>query len=167
MKSVARFSMKHRDLISHMFFLFFSLNFKTCPQKCPNCPCPKSVAQKQSFICLSLSDSHILGVSWSANYDSSSCFWKLYIYIYFFSLSYDNLFSSSSPQVLRFCHYLKKPHYKIKEQWIRGGKNACEAPSLIFKLIYNYVQHCTHTVNGDINTLRWLVMYHNSGVLVL
>lgn len=150
------------------------------PRKTPQLPRVPKVSHKKGggSACLSPSGSqtpHIL-------LNILICqVWQLFtrlkvVYI-FFSLLYDNLFSSSSPQVLGILSpFQKKLHCKIKEQWIRkrkGGEKrkkktaACEAPSLIFKLIYNYVQHCTHTVNGDINTLRWRVMYRDRGVLVL
>lgn len=35
-----------------------------------------------------------------------------------------------------------------------NAKAARETLSLIFKLIYNYVIHCTRPVNGAVNTLR-------------
>lgn len=73
-------------------------------------------------------------------------------------LSYDNLFSSPSPQVLRFCHHLKTLLSGMKEQRIREGKKgsaAHETPSLIFKLTSNSVLHCMLTVNGAIKVLRW------------
>lgn len=96
----------------------------------------------------------------------------IYIYIYF--LSYDNLFSSSSPQVLRILSPFqkrrrrKKLHYKIKEQGIRKKVSvACEVPSLIFKLICNCTVHTLHrTVNWDVNTLRRVVMYHRCSSFV-
>lgn len=136
-----------------LFFFFYPVNLKTCPQKRPNCPvslkcCTKSSASSarpQGALmfsrCLDLP-------SVTAPHAFESC-----VRI-FFCLSYDNLFSSSSPQVLRFCHRLQKPLYKIKEQWIRWRKNkrsegewsACKALSLIFKLIYNYVQHYKYTL---------------------
>lgn len=96
-------------------FLFFPMNFKTCPQKRPNCPVSLKCRTKSSASCArpqgALMFSGCLDLpSVTAPHAFESC-----VRI-FFCLSYDNLFSSSSPRVLRFCHRLQKPHYKIKEQ---------------------------------------------------
>lgn len=119
------FSLKHRDLIPPKFFLFifFLWIFKYALKNTLTAPRPKHVAKKQSFMCLSLSVSqtpHFLWISWSAKCDSSSCFWKLYIYIFSFYMT--TCFLLHHPRCSEFCHHFKKLHYKIKEQWIRRKK---------------------------------------------
>lgn len=96
-------------------FSFFPVNFKTCPEKRPNCPVSLKCRTKSGASCArplgALMFSGCLDLpSVTAPHAFESC-----VRI-FFCLSYDNLFSSSSPQVLRFCHRLQKQHYKIKEQ---------------------------------------------------
>lgn len=71
-------------LLSFFAFLFLWI-LKYAPKNALTAPRPKSVAQKQSFTCLSLSSfqtPHFLRISWSAKYDSSSRFWKSYIYFF-------------------------------------------------------------------------------------
>lgn len=134
------------------------MNFKICPEKRPNCPASQKCRTKAKASCVppqaTLIFSEYLDLpSVTALHAFESC-------IYIFSSFYmTTCFLLHHPRCSEFCHRFKKLLYKIKEQGIREEEwekktAACEAPSLIFKLIYNYVQHCTYTVNGDINTLR-------------
>ena len=82
--------------------------------------------------------------------------WKLYICV---SLSFHmttcfllrHLRCSDSVIISKRC----TAKWKSSELGKKKGSAARETPSLMFKLIYNYVLHCMRTVNGAINTLRW------------
>lgn len=107
---MALVSMKHRDLITQkFFFLFFKYEFKNMPPKTPQLPCVPKVSHKSkaSCVCPYAALKHPIFCeyldlpSMTALHAFESC-------IYIFFLLYDNLFSSSSPQVLRILSPFQK-----------------------------------------------------------